>query len=119
MTAVAELPMSEDQLLSSVLSMARAFGVMTAHFRPAQSKSGRWMTAVQGDGKGFPDVVFVGPNGVLFRELKAAGKYPQPEQKRWLGRLEEANADAAVWRPADWRSGRVEAELRAISQAGA
>ncbi len=111
-----ELLMSEDELLSGVLGMARAFGVLSAHFRPALTKSGRWATAVQGDGKGFPDCTLVGPGGVLFRELKSAKGVLAPEQKKWLARLTEAGADAGVWRPADWRAGRVEEQIRAISR---
>jgi hypothetical protein len=106
--------MSEDVLLRTVIDMAQHMGVLAAHFRPAQAKSGRWLTAVQGDGKGYPDVTLVGPGGVLFRELKADRKYPAPEQRRWLTALDEAGADAGVWRPADLQSGRIEAELRAV-----
>lgn len=111
--------MTEDDLLRTVLDMAHRFGHMTAHFRPAQSKTGRWLTAVQGDGKGYPDVTIVGAGGVLFRELKAAKGYLKPEQKKWLSALEEAGADAGVWKPADLQSGRIEAELRALRVARA
>lgn len=107
-------PMSEDDLLRTVIDMAQRMGVLVAHFRPAQSKTGRWLTAVQGDGKGFPDLVVAGGGGVLFRELKAAKGSTTPEQRRWLGMLTTAEADADVWRPADLQSGRIEAELRAI-----
>jgi len=94
--------------------MAKRMGVMTAHFRPAQSQTGRWLTAVQGDGKGFPDVVLCGKGGVLFRELKAAKGVLKPEQKVWLAAFEEAGADVGVWRPVDLQSGRIETELRAV-----
>lgn len=106
--------MSEDHLLVAVLDMAKQMGVLTAHFRPAQAKSGRWLTPVQGDGKGFPDVVLAGEGGLLFRELKSAKGILSPEQKVWLDVLAAAGADAGVWRPADLRSGRIEAETRAI-----
>lgn len=106
--------MSEDALLRTVLDMARHMGVLTAHFRPAQSKTGRWLTAVQGDGKGFPDVTLCGPGGVLFRELKAAKGSLSPEQKVWLEALTAAGADAGVWRPTDLASGRIDAEIRAV-----
>src|SRR5690606_21908778 len=58
--------MSENELLVGILDRARWFGVVTAHFRPARTKTG-WVTAVAGDGKGFPDLVLVGPGGVLYR----------------------------------------------------
>lgn len=110
--------MSEDDLLRTVLDMAKLFGLLTAHFRPAQlkDKAGRerWVTAVQGDGKGYPDLTIVGPGGVLFRELKSDTGPVAPEQRKWLARLDEAGADIGVWRPADLRSGRIERELRAL-----
>lgn len=106
--------MTEDDLLTTVLGMAQVMGIKTAHFRPAQSKTGRWLTAVQGDGKGYPDVTFCGPGGVMFRELKSAKGTPSPEQKVWLAALTAAGADAGVWKPTDLRSGRIEAEMKAI-----
>jgi hypothetical protein len=111
-----DIPMSEDKLLSNVLEMAAALKLRTAHFRPAQVRSGKWVTPVQGDGKGWPDLVVVGPGGSLLRELKAEGKYPTPEQRAWLGWLAAAGQDAGVWRPRDWYSGRIDQELRAISR---
>jgi hypothetical protein len=105
---------SEDDLLKAVLKLARLLGVMAAHFRPAQTQRGNWVTAVQGDGKGYPDLTLAGPGGVLFRELKSEKGPTSPEQKAWIGSLGEAGADVAVWRPADLRSGRIERELRLI-----
>lgn len=110
--------MTEDDLLKAVIDMCRLFGVMVAHFRPAQvrDKDGktRWVTAVQGDGKGYPDLTMTGPGGVLFRELKSKAGTASPEQAVWLGALKSAGADAGIWRPADLRSGRIERELRNI-----
>ena len=106
--------MTEEQLLRSVLHMCRLFGVTTAHFRPALSQSGRWHTAVAGDGKGFPDLVLAGAGGILYRELKTDAGRLRPEQVVWLRTLKSAGASADVWRPADLRSGRIERELRAV-----
>lgn len=109
---------SEDDLLRAVLDMARLFGLMTAHFRPAQvrDKDGttRWVTAVQGDGKGYPDLTIAGPGGVLFRELKSEKGTASAEQSIWLGTLTGGGQDAGIWRPRDLRSGRIEDELRAL-----
>ena len=105
--------MTEDHLLRAVLKMARLFGLKAAHFRPALSQSGRWHTAVQGDGKGFPDLVIVGRD-VIFPELKSEkGRY-SPEQIAWKAALEAAGMRAPTWQPADLESGRIERELRAL-----
>jgi len=48
---------------------------------------------------GFPDLVMVRGDKVLFRELKTLkGKLTEP-QKQWAARLKKADADYAVWRP--------------------
>lgn len=109
------MPMSEDDLLRAVIQMARLFGVTTAHFRPAQAKNGNWITAVAGDGKGYPDLTLVGRNGVMWRELKSAKGAISPEQVVWGATLAEAGQDFAVWRPADLTSGRIERELRDLA----
>jgi len=108
--------MREDHLLKAVLDMARLLGLATAHFRPALSQSGRWHTAVAGDGKGFPDLVIVGPGGILYRELKTDVGRLEPEQVVWLRTLGRV-ADAGIWRPADLHDGTIERELKAIRKA--
>ena len=65
--------------------------------------------------EGFPDLVCVGPGGVLFRELKRQGKDPTPVQQRWLDALDAAGADADTWRPEDFYSGRIANELIAVA----
>lgn len=106
--------MSEDDLLTAVLDLCKVLHLHTAHFRPAKTDRG-WRTAVSGDGKGFPDLVVVGDNGVLFRELKANGGRISPEQRAWLDRLAFARANVAVWHPSDLRSGRILDELKAVT----
>jgi hypothetical protein len=105
--------MTEDDLLGAVLDMARLLGHHVAHFRPARTDRG-WRTAVQADGKGYPDLTIVGHGGVMFRELKSATGRSGSEQQVWAAKLEYAGADFAVWRPCDLRSGRINAELRAL-----
>ena len=64
---------------------------------------------------GFPDWVFAGPQGVLFRELKREGKRPTPAQAEWLTALVRAGQDACVWRPSDLLTGRIARKLAAIA----
>lgn len=52
------------------------------------------------DSDGWPDWVFV-RDRVLYRELKGAGKYPKPPQRRWGEKLVAAGADWKVWWPKD------------------
>jgi hypothetical protein len=67
---------------------------------------------------GFPDWVFTGPGGVIFRELKGAKEQLKPAQQAWYEMLHRARADVDVWRPADRMSGRISAELRAVAGLG-
>lgn len=108
--------MTEDDLQRTVIAMCKRLGLLVAHFKPAMTAKGRWVTPVGGDGKGFPDCVIVGPAGVLYRELKQEGKYPSAEQRIWLSRLTAAGADAGVWRPRHLNDGTIEAALKRIAK---
>lgn len=111
--------MSEDDLKEAVIDMAHLLGLKVAHFRPARTidrKTGKetWRTPVEADGKGFPDLVIVGPGGVLYRELKSGTGKPSPEQVAWLSGLTGAGADAGTWRPIDLTGGTIKRELQAL-----
>lgn len=101
-----------EDLLPAVLDLAKLFGVMAAHFRPAQI-GGRWTTAVQGDGAGYPDLTLCGSR-TIFRELKTDIGKLRPDQEVWFAALLASGADVDVWNESDLRSGRIEHELRSI-----
>ncbi len=103
--------MNEAELQSAVIELAQLLGYRVAHFRPAMNARGEWRTPVQADGKGFVDLVLV-KDRVLYRELKSARGTLSVEQQDWLHALKLAGADVDVWRPDDWTSGAIEAELR-------
>jgi hypothetical protein len=103
--------MTEAELLKGILDVARILGYRTAHFRPALTKHG-YRTAVQGDGKGWPDIVLVGHGRILFRECKVGRNVLSPEQHDWIRALEAAGADVGVWHETDWDSGLIESELK-------
>jgi hypothetical protein len=63
---------------------------------------------------GWPDWVIVGTS-VLFRELKRERGKPTAEQLALGERITAAGGDWAIWRPSDLKSGRIEAELDAIT----
>ena len=106
---------SEVELQRRVVQLAKNLHWKVVHFRPAQSKSGRWMTAMQGD-PGFPDLVLANGKRVLFVELKSQKGRMEDEQHRWLDCLRVTGVAGPVqtfiWRPSDWRTGAIEAVLR-------
>ena len=107
----------EESLKRSVIGLCGWLHLHVAHFRPARTKDGKWRTPVEGNGAVYPDLTIVGPRGVMWRELKSATGTFEPGQEEWLAKLTAAGADAAVRRPADWDSGLIEEELRAIAAA--
>ena len=66
--------------------------------------------------RGFPDWVIAGPAGHIFRELKRESEKPSPRQEEWLALLAYGGADAGVWRPSDYLSGRIARELAALAR---
>ena len=95
--------MTEADLQRAVIDLCRWLGLH--YFHDNDSRRNR---------AGFPDLVIVGQHGVLFRELKTDKGRLRPEQATWLSRLQQAGADADVWRPADM-PGRIKAELTALT----
>lgn len=101
--------MSEDQLLSCVVDMARKqYGWRVHHCRPAMSRSGKWATHIQGD-PGFVDLVLAKEGRVLFVELKSERGKVSPDQDAWLFDLD---VQAMVLRPTDWLDGTIERILK-------
>lgn len=92
---------TEAGFTAAVLDLAKLHGWRSAHFRPAMTAHG-WRTPVQGDGKGFPDLVLVRGPRIIFAELKAAKGRLSDEQEAWLADLRGTPAEVYVWRPDDW-----------------
>jgi hypothetical protein len=94
----------EESFQSAVIVAAHMQGWKVAHFRPAMTKSGKWITAVGGDGKGFPDLFMVHPlKGLrVAAELKIPPNTVTPEQDAWLTWMEICGIPAFTWTPADW-----------------
>lgn len=96
--------MTERQLEDHVAARAKVYWLLYYHtYRSERSPSG------------FPDDVIVGPGGVIYRENKTEEGRVSKAQQEWLDRLIQAGQDAAVWRPSDLLSGRVDREMRALS----
>jgi hypothetical protein len=110
-------PMTERDLQTAVLDLCKLLGLRTFHTRTARTADG-WRTPVEGDGAGFPDLVIVGPAGVLYRELKTDNGPLSPRQRQWLDDLRDAGQDVDVWRPKDLKGGVVERELKFLRGTG-
>jgi hypothetical protein len=67
------------------------------------------------DRPGWPDCSLLGTLAAAFRELKDTTRAVSPAQLRTGQRMQQAGLDWDVWRPADYRSGRIERELAALS----
>jgi hypothetical protein len=94
-------PASEAGFLKAVLDYAALRGWKSAHFRPARTESG-WRTAVQGDGKGWPDLFLVRGNRAVAAELKMPGKKPSQEQEAWIAALRMTAVETFLWWPESW-----------------
>lgn len=96
---------TEFEFMKQVLQLAKLHGWRTAHFRPGISQSGRWITAVSGDGVGFPDLVLVRREHIMFIELKRDMDCDMSDaQTAWMMALLEAKIECAVWTPDDWET---------------
>lgn len=97
--------MTEDELLAFVVKRAEQLNLMWFHsFDSRRDKIHGW-----------PDLVLAG-HGILYRELKSADGPVSVQQMRWGRALRAGGGDWAVWRPADIESGRVQRELRELSE---
>jgi hypothetical protein len=105
------VPVTEKEFQSAVIAAARALGWRCAHFRTALNSRGQWLTPVQADGAGFPDLILVRGKRIIAAELKVARGRVSAEQEAWLEAFRKAGALAPVWRPSDWPE--IERELGA------
>jgi hypothetical protein len=103
---------TEQQLQQAVIECARTLGWLVAHFRTAKTERG-WRTPVEGDGKGFPDLVCVRGGRVIFAELKSSTGRLSDEQTIWISELRLSPAvETYVWEPSRWLDGTIERALR-------
>jgi hypothetical protein len=57
---------------------------------------------------GLPDLIIVGPGGILYAELKSEHGPTSMMQTRWLRALLAQRQQAVIWRPSDLRTGKIE-----------
>lgn len=90
---------SEKAFTAHVIALLRWHKWRCAHFRPGMTQRGRWVTAVSGDGVGFPDIFALRHNRRLMAELKTAEGRVTPEQEKWLEAAKNADIETYIWRP--------------------
>jgi hypothetical protein len=99
-------PLSESEFTRQVIRLAQLRGYLVAHFRPGMTRRGKWVTAVSGDGVGFPDLLLIrirhGVAKVIVAELKLGRNKLTPEQESWLCAFRLAGIQAYLWRPENW-----------------
>ena len=94
--------MTETDLKSIVVNLARRYGWLIHHDLPAMNIRGRWATHVEGD-VGFPDLLLVHPNRgqMLVVELKSEKGKTTTSQDNWLAAFALAGIENHVVRPND------------------
>jgi hypothetical protein len=97
---------TEDDLLTAVLSVCKLYSWRTLHIRPARTEEG-WRSPLQGDGVGWPDVLAVKGSRLIAAELKGEKGKATDEQMQWLRLLDLAHVETYLWTPSAWASGSI------------
>lgn len=87
-----------------VIEFAQALGWRVAHFRTVkalrENGSVQYLTPVQADGEGFPDLEFVRER-IVKAELKSDSGTIRDSQKLWAAAYMHAGVEYHLWRPRD------------------
>lgn len=94
--------LTEIEFTSMVLKLAKLHGWRTMHQLPGMNRRGAWTTATQGDGVGWPDIVFLRDDKLIVAELKVGKNKVTPAQDEWLDAFAMAGIDTFTWTPEDW-----------------
>lgn len=105
--------LSESDLQKAVIARAQELRWRVMHPLPGQTPKGRWGTATQGDGRGFPDLTLVRER-IVFVELKAEREYLKPAQKLWRDWILAAGGEYHIWKPTQWFDGSIDLILGAL-----
>lgn len=92
---------TEANFLKQVIDLAHLMGWRAAHFRHALQRDGKYITPVQADGAGFPDLVLVRER-VIWAELKVKGRRLSDAQKEWKRAILEARGEYYIWEDSDF-----------------
>lgn len=99
-----KIAQTEAQFQSAVQQLASLRGFSWMHIRPGLNERGHWRTPISGRlGTGWPDLVMVKGQRMIFAELKAQKGKVTGLQSEVLGVLTAVPcAEVYVWRPSDW-----------------
>lgn len=92
---------TEAQFQKTVIEMAELFRWRWYHAPENRPVAGRSGTYIQNVRKGFPDLVLVKGDRLIFAELKRELGPLQPGQQDWLDAVRAAGAEAYLWRPSN------------------
>jgi len=93
---------SEKQLQSRLIALARLYGWRVAHFHDSRRQVQPGVFVGDTAARGFPDMALVHPElGFVCMELKKEIGKLSPEQREWLDELTEVGIPALVVRPSN------------------
>ena len=85
-------PMTEKKFLQQVRDLAKLCGWLVYHTYDSRRSP-----------EGFPDLVLVRNDKIIFAELKSEKGRTTSAQEMWLKALEKVpGVDVHLWRPSDW-----------------
>jgi len=82
---------SEAAFLEQVRRVASDYGWLPYHTHNSKRSE-----------PGFPDLVLVRADRLVFAELKRVKGRISPDQGKWIWALRRAGREVYVWRPVDW-----------------
>jgi hypothetical protein len=102
MTRAMTIPITEADFQRQVTDLATRLGWSWLHIERMGDVSGRWRTPVSGPlGTGWPDLVLICRDKLIFAELKAQKGYLTEFQRTVMRELVRV-APYYVWRPSDF-----------------
>lgn len=99
--------MTEAELLKEVMTEALGLGLLVHHCPDTRKCQGQ---------RGLPDLIILGPGGILLAELKDRDGDTSAWQDAWLYKAFEAGVRQALWRPANWESGLIKKRLQELAE---
>ncbi len=98
--SVVQIKVTEREFQDQIVELGHLYHWQIAHFRPARKLDGSWATPVSADGKGWPDLVLVRGDRVIFAEAKSENGKLSQEQREWLDLLKATKGvEVYLWKP--------------------